>query len=70
MVGYVTAKDAAEKWNMPVRSIQGLCAAGRIEGAVKFGSVWAIPEETEKPQDGRVISGEYRNWRKKFVKED
>lgn len=70
MIGYVTAKDAAEKWNMRVRGVQGLCAAGRIEGAVKFGNAWAIPEGTEKPQDGRVISGEYRNWRKKFNKED
>ena len=32
---------------------------------MKFGNAWAIPEEAEKPQDGRIISGSYKNWRKK-----
>lgn len=65
MNGFITAKDAAEKWNMSVRNIQNLCAAGKLDGAVKFGNVWAIPEDAEKPQDGRITSGSYKNWRKK-----
>ena len=65
MNGFITAKDAAEKWNMSVRNIQNLCAAGKLDGAMKFGNAWAIPEDAKKPQDGRVISGSYKNWRKK-----
>ena len=65
MNDYITARDVAEKWNMSVRNIQNLCAAGKLEGAVKFGNAWAIPEDAEKPQDGRIISGSYKNWRKK-----
>lgn len=65
MKGFITAKDAAEKWNMSVRNIQNLCAAGKLDGAVKFGNAWAIPEDAKKPQDGRIISGSYKNWRKK-----
>ena len=65
MNGFITAKDAAEQWNMSVRNIQNLCAAGKLDGAMKFGNAWAIPEDAEKPQDGRIISGSYKNWRKK-----
>lgn len=36
---------------------------GKLDGAVKFGNAWAIPEDAEKPQDGRIISGSYKNWR-------
>lgn len=38
---------------------------GQDSGATKFGDVWAIPNDTEKPTDNRVTSGKYRNWRKK-----
>ena len=65
MNGYITVRDVADKWNMSVRNIQNLCAAGKLDGAVKFGNAWAIPEDSEKPQDGRIISGSYTNWRKK-----
>ena len=41
-----------------------MCAEGRIEGAKKFGRDWAIPADVEKPKDGRVTTGEYKNWRK------
>ena len=65
MNGFLTVKEVADKWNMSLRNIQNLCAAGKVSGAVKFGSVWAIPENAERPQDKRVTSGSYRNWRKK-----
>ncbi len=65
MKGFLTAHEAAEKWNLQVRYVQRLCATGRIEGVEKFGSIWAIPEDAEKPSDRRVTSGAYRNWRKK-----
>lgn len=32
---------------------------GRILGATKIGSYWAIPVDAEKPKDQRVKSGKY-----------
>ena len=39
--------------------INALCLEGRIDGAVKFGNTWAIPESAEKPRDERIKSGKY-----------
>lgn len=36
-----------------------LCSEGRIPGATKIGSYWAIPAEAEKPKDARIKSGKY-----------
>ena len=36
--------------------------------AVKIGATWAIPKGTPKPEDARVKSGKYKNWRKKEPK--
>ena len=47
---YLTVRETAEKWNLSVRTVQQLCTAGRIPGAQKFGTAWAIPAEAEKPQ--------------------
>ena len=62
--GYMTVDETAEKWNVHRWTVQIMCNDGRIEGATKFGRTWAIPIEAEKPQDHRVTSGKYRNWRK------
>ena len=61
---FMTVKETAEKWGVSVRWVQALCNDGKIEGTVKFGKAWAIPEDAERPVDGRVITGEYVNWRK------
>ena len=63
--GYVTVKEKAEEWGMSIRALQTLCSDGKIEGAVKFGTVWAIPVDAEHPLDKRIITGKYINWRKK-----
>ena len=44
--------------------VRKLIAQGRIP-AIKIGSQWAIPADTPAPEDKRVKSGKYRNWRKK-----
>lgn len=59
MEGYMTLKEAAERWGIGDRRINTLCLEGRIEGAGKIGNVWVIPENTEKPVDARVKSGRY-----------
>ena len=56
MTGYIRAEEVARQWNMSVRRVQFLCKNGRIDGAVKFGTTWAIPENTprmEKQKPGR-----------------
>ena len=39
----ITAKQAAEKWGVTVRRVQGLCSEGKVKGAVRFGRAWMIP---------------------------
>lgn len=63
---YITIKEIAEKWNVTPRRIQKMCTDGRIPGARKFGRDWAIPCNVEKPKDGRITTGEYREWRKRI----
>ena len=52
-MGYISASQAAKKWNITQRRVQVLCAENRIKGAFKVGEVWAIPAETPKPDDLR-----------------
>lgn len=59
VMGYLSIKQTSEKWNISVRWINDLCKAGRIPGATKIGSYWAIPEDAEKPADARIKSGKY-----------
>ena len=50
---YLSAKEAAEKWNISRRRVQVLCEESRIQGAFKLSDVWVIPKESEKPTDKR-----------------
>ena len=59
MEGYMTLKEAAEKWGTGDRRINTLCLEGRIEGASKIGNLWVIPVDTPKPDDNRIKSGKY-----------
>lgn len=59
MDGFITLKEASEKWGIGDRRINALCLQGRIPGATKFGNTWAIPKDAEKPSDARVKSGKY-----------
>ena len=52
-MGYITASQAAKKWNISQRRVQILCAENRIEGVFKLGETWAIPDDAEKPRDSR-----------------
>ena len=59
MEGYMTLKEAAEKWGIGDRRINTLCLEGRIEGASKIGNLWVIPVDTPKPDDNKIKSGKY-----------
>ena len=50
---YLTSPEMSEKWGISSRRISLLCAEGRIEGAVKKGKTWLIPEGAEKPADAK-----------------
>ena len=54
---YMTLKEAAEKLGVTPRRVNYYCAAGRIPGAVKMAGVWLIPQNAEKPIDGRTKQG-------------
>lgn len=50
---YMTIKQAAQSWGIKERQVQTLCKNGRVEGAVRFNRVWAIPRSAPKPADER-----------------
>jgi hypothetical protein len=50
---YISTKEAAEKWDISERRVQRLCEDGRIDGAIRFSRVWAIPQNAKKPTDPR-----------------
>lgn len=54
-----TCKQIASEWGISERSVNDLCKRGKISGAVKSGKAWQIPDNAEKPIDGRVTSGKY-----------
>lgn len=56
---YISAIEAAERWNLSRRRVITLCNDGRIDGAQKAGVYWIIPEDAEKPTDARIKSGKY-----------
>lgn len=50
---YISVRETADKWGVSARRVQYLCSHDMIPGAVRFGKVWAIPKQAEKPRDGR-----------------
>lgn len=60
---YITAQEAAEKWEITRRRVQILCVEGRIQGAIKKANLWLIPSNAEKPLDRRkkIYSDIYKN---------
>ena len=50
---YATPKEKAEEWNISLRRVQILCETNRINGAMKFSKVWAIPKDASQPFDKR-----------------
>lgn len=53
-MNYIKVSQAAEKWGISARRVRVLCAEGKIEGAIQKGKLYMIPENAQKPADGRV----------------
>ena len=64
-IRYVSTREAAEIMSLSTRRVVGLCNAGKLEGALRKGRNWKIPEETvyaymgtEKPkaENGEILA--------------
>lgn len=53
-MNYIKVSQAAEKWGISARRVRVLCAEGKVEGAIRKGKLYMIPENAQKPADGRV----------------
>lgn len=53
MFDYMTAQEAAKKWNVSLRWVQRLCKENRIKDVLNINRVWLIPKDTQKPIDAR-----------------
>lgn len=53
----ITALQAAEKWNLSLRTVQNLCRQNKIFGAERWGNAWMLPADAERPVDGRSKAG-------------
>ena len=50
---YIKVSKAAEKWGISARRVRVLCAEGKIDGVIRKGKLYMIPENAAKPMDGR-----------------
>lgn len=50
---YISVMEASEKWDVSLRQVQRLLANNRIPRAKKYGRLWMIPDDAEKPLDLR-----------------
>lgn len=57
MFEYMTAQEAAEKWEVSLRWVQRLCKDNRVDGVINVNRVWLIPKEDKKPADARFKNG-------------
>ena len=64
---YFTAKQFSKIWGITERRIIKLCNEGRINGAIKNGMVWTIPQNTIKPSDKRSNIYKYINIEKRIM---
>ncbi|MBD5394797.1 MAG: AAA family ATPase [Lachnospiraceae bacterium] len=52
-----TCKEKAAEWDISERTVANLCINNRIQGAVKTGKSWQIPDDATRPADKRVKLG-------------
>ena len=50
---YIKIAKAAKKWGISARRARVLCAQGKIPGTIRKGKLYMVPENAEKPRDGR-----------------
>lgn len=65
---YMSAKEAANRWQISQRRVATLCAEHRIPKAEMVGNMWLIPENAEKPADARSVKTKYEPKVRPFLK--
>ena len=50
--GYMTTKQAAEKWSISVRQVQNYCKKEIIPNVIRVGTNYLIPENAMRPKYG------------------
>ncbi len=68
MTGYMTASEAATKWNISHRRVITLCSEERIAGVATLGNMYIIPADAKKPADARTTRYETIIKAKPFLK--
>lgn len=63
----LTTKEIALKWGVSVTWVTVLCKKGRIEGAIREGNRWYIPEDAKKPEDKRSCKNAPAKARFRFI---
>jgi len=61
---YLSVTEYAKKYNIDRATVNRYINSSRIP-AYKVGYQWCIPSDAPPPEDRRVKSGKYKNWRKK-----
>lgn len=52
-MNYIKVSQAAEKWGLSARRVRILCQENKIDGVIRKGNLYMIPENAQKPADGR-----------------
>ena len=52
---YCSSEETAKRWGISDRRVRVLCENGQIEGAIRNGKLWKIPQSAAKPRDGRTM---------------
>ncbi len=58
----------ADQHGLTANAIRRRCIRGTMPGAVKLGRDWFVPAD-QPYTDGRVKTGQYKDWRKKQTRE-
>lgn len=53
---YRSSEETAKRWGISDRRVRVLCENGQVEGAVRNGKLWKIPQSAMKPRDGRLLA--------------
>jgi len=65
MPEYLSVTQFAQMHGLHDTNVRKFIRQGRIPEAFKVGNAWVIPSNVKKPDDQRVKTGQYVNWRKK-----
>ena len=54
-MSFVSIAEAAISWKMPVGILRELCERGMIDGAIRFGRIWTVPENFRSTELGAIV---------------